>query len=104
MESRSWLFEHVGPLNYRSFFKHSRPLLSVEGVMLLHTIGRADWTGAHGSLAYAPHIPGGYVLALSQIASAIEDARLWITDMEVLRLHYAQTLLHWYQRVISSRE
>ncbi len=98
------MFEHVGPAHYRTFFKHCRSLLTPDGVLLLHTIARADGP-APTDRWLARHIfPGGYVPALSQIAPAVEHARLWITDMEVLRLHYAYTLSHWYDRANRSRE
>ncbi|NWK96445.1 SAM-dependent methyltransferase [Sphingobium lactosutens] len=98
------MFEHVGPPNYRSFFECCRALLSTDGVMLLHSIGRADGPAPTDRWLERYIFPGGYVPALSQIAPAIEAARLWVTDVEVLRLHYAHTLSHWYQRVVSSRD
>jgi cyclopropane-fatty-acyl-phospholipid synthase len=98
------MFEHVGPPNYRSFFERCRALLSADGVMLLHTIGRADEPAPTDRWLARYIFPGGYVPALSQIAPAIEDARLWISDLEILRLHYAYTLSHWYERVVSSRD
>jgi cyclopropane-fatty-acyl-phospholipid synthase len=98
------MFEHVGPPNYRAFFEHCRKLLSPDGVMLLHTIGRADGPAPTDRWLARYIFPGGYVPALSQIAPALEDARLWITDLEVLRLHYAFTLSHWYERVVASRD
>ncbi len=98
------MFEHAGPPNYRTFFDRCRALLSPDGVMLLHTIGRADGPMPTDRWLARYIFPGGYVPALSQIAPAIEDARLWITDIEVLRLHYAHTLSHWYRRVVASRD
>ena len=98
------MFEHVGPPNYRTFFEHCRALLDPDGVMLLHTIGRADGPKPTDRWLARYIFPGGFVPALSQIAPAIEDARLWITDIEVLRLHYAHTLDHWYRRVIAERD
>ena len=97
------MFEHVGPPHYRSFFDQARSLLAPDGVMLLHTIGRADGPAPTDKWLARYIFPGGYVPALSQIAPAIEDARLWITDIEVLRLHYAHTLAHWYDRVAAAR-
>ena len=98
------MFEHVGPPNYRKFFEHCRTLLASDGVMLLHTIGRADGPAPTDRWLARYIFPGGYVPALSQMAPAIEDARLWITDVEVLRLHYASTLEQWYRRVVGARE
>jgi cyclopropane-fatty-acyl-phospholipid synthase len=98
------MFEHVGPPHYRSFFRACRTLLAPDGVMLLHTIGRADGPAPTDRWLARYIFPGGYVPALSQIAPAIEDARLWITDIESLRLHYARTIDHWLARVAASRE
>lgn len=97
------MFEHVGPPYYRRFFDRCRDLIASDGVMLLHTIGRADGPAATDPWLAKYIFPGGYVPALSQIAPAIETAGLWLTDLEVLRLHYAQTLIHWYDRVNAER-
>ena len=96
------MFEHVGPPHYRTFFQKCRELLTPDGVMLLHTIGRADGPGATDPFIAKYIFPGAYVPALSQIAPAIERAFLWITDLEVLRLHYAHTVALWYDRVTAA--
>ena len=93
------MFEHVGPPHYRIFFEKCRDLLAPEGVMLLHTIGRADGPGATDPWLAKYIFPGGYVPALSQIMPAIERSFLWVTDIESLRLHYAYTSAAWYERV-----
>ena len=98
------MFEHVGPPHYRRFFDQCRTLLKPDGVMLLHTIGRADGPAPTDRWLARYIFPGGYVPALSQIAPAIEDARLWITDIEALRMHYAYTLEHWYARTVAARD
>jgi cyclopropane-fatty-acyl-phospholipid synthase len=98
------MFEHVGPPYYPAFFRRMRELLAPDGVILLHTIGRADGPGATDPFIAKYIFPGGYVPALSQIAPAVEKARLWLTDLEVLRLHYALTLQHWYERATAARE
>ena len=72
--------------------------------MLLHTIGRTDGPGATDPWLAKYIFPGGYVPSLSQVAPAIEKSWLWLTDLEVLRLHYAQTLIHWYDRVNAERD
>ena len=96
------MFEHVGPPHYRPFFQKCRELLTPDGVMLLHTIGRADGPGATDPFIAKYIFPGAYVPALSQIAPAVERAYLWITDLEVLRLHYAHTVALWYDRVTAA--
>jgi cyclopropane-fatty-acyl-phospholipid synthase len=97
------MFEHVGPPHYGTFFKRCCELLSPDGVMLLHTIGRADGPGATDAWLAKYIFPGGYVPALSQIMPAVERSFLWLSDLEVLRLHYAYTLEHWYAHVVAAR-
>jgi cyclopropane-fatty-acyl-phospholipid synthase len=98
------MFEHVGPPHYRRFLDRCRTLMTDDGLMLLHTIGRADGPGATDAWLAKYIFPGGYVPALSQIAPAIERSWLWLTDLEVLRGHYALTLNAWYDRVQAERE
>jgi cyclopropane-fatty-acyl-phospholipid synthase len=92
------MFEHVGAPQYRTFFKTVRQLLDDNGVMLLHTIGRVDGPGATNSWIAKYIFPGGYVPALSEVTAVIEKAGLIITDVEILRLHYAETLKEWRRR------
>jgi cyclopropane-fatty-acyl-phospholipid synthase len=96
------MFEHVGPPHYGAFFRKCRSLLAREGLMLLHTIARADGPAATDPFLAKYIFPGGYIPALSQIAPALERSRLWLTDMEVLRLHYARTLACWYERGVAA--
>ena len=97
------MFEHVGIPNYRTFFRHVRGLLKEDGVAVLHTIGRADGPGATDAFTAKYIFPGGYSPALSEIVPAIEREMLWITDVEVLRLHYARTLEEWLRRTEAAR-
>ena len=96
------MFEHVGPPYYRTFFAKCRDLLVPDGVMLLHTIGRADGPGATDPWLAKYIFPGGYVPALSQVMPAIERSMMWVTDIEALRLHYAYTTAAWYERVTAA--
>jgi cyclopropane-fatty-acyl-phospholipid synthase len=96
------MFEHVGPPHYGAFFRKCRELLAPDGLMLLHTIARADGPAATDPFLAKYIFPGGYIPALSQIAPALERARLWPTDLEVLRLHYARTLAAWYDRTAAA--
>jgi cyclopropane-fatty-acyl-phospholipid synthase len=92
------MFEHVGLPHYRQYFDTVERLLKPDGVALIHTIARADGPGATDPWTAKYIFPGGYSPAVSQIVPAIERAWLWITDIEVLRLHYAWTLKAWYDR------
>lgn len=97
------MFEHVGRPNYRRFFETVRDRLSDDGVALIHSIGRADGPGVTDPWTRKYIFPGGYSPALSEVLPHIEKSWLWVTDIEVLRLHYAYTLEHWYQRARSVR-
>jgi cyclopropane-fatty-acyl-phospholipid synthase len=97
------MFEHVGIPNYRTFFRRVRELLSEDGVALLHTIGRADGPGATDAFTAKYIFPGGYSPALSEIVPVIEREMLWITDVEVLRLHYGKTLDEWLRRTEAAK-
>ena len=98
------MFEHVGKDFYDEFFTHSERLLKDDGVMLLHSIGRYDEPANTNGFIGKYIFPGGYLPSLSQITSAVERAGLIVTDVEVLRLHYAETLKHWRLRFDAERE
>lgn len=97
------MFEHVGVGHYPAFFQQIRDLLTEDGVALLHTIGRADGPGFTNAWIRKYIFPGGYSPAMSEIVPVVEDVGLWITDVEVLRLHYAETLRHWRTRFLANR-
>ena len=98
------MFEHVGVPNYRAFFEKIGSLLADDGVAVIHSIGRTGGPGVTDAFIRKYIFPGGYVPALSQVTTAVEEAGLWITDIEVLRLHYAETLRHWRRRFLAARE
>ncbi|UZK65628.1 SAM-dependent methyltransferase [Sphingomonas sp. M1-B02] len=98
------MFEHVGTPQFRTFFRKCRELLTPEGVMLLHTIGRAGAPGVTDAFTLKYIFPGGYIPALSEIARGYEGLRMFPTDIEVLRLHYAYTLKAWYDRTVAAHD
>jgi len=98
------MFEHVGVGYYRKFFDKVRELLTEDGVALLHTIGRMEPPGATNPWIRKYIFPGGYIPALSEVSAAIEKSGLHITDVEILRLHYAETLRHWRMRFLANRD
>ncbi len=97
------MFEHVGPPHYKAFFRKCHDLLTEDGAMLLHTIGRMSGPGTTDRWASKYIFPGGYAPALSEVVGAVEDAALIQTDCETWRLHYAYTLRHWYARIMARR-
>lgn len=98
------MFEHVGVGYYRDYFRKIRDLLEDDGVALIHTIGRSTPPGATNPFIAKYIFPGGYIPALSEIAAAVEKEGLIVTDVEVLRLHYAQTLKAWRERFLARRQ
>lgn len=97
------MFEHVGTPHYREFFRKIESLLKPDGVALIHSIGRVDGPGVTNAWLKKYIFPGGYAPALSEVVPVVEKSRLWITDIEILRLHYASTLLHWANRFQNKR-
>lgn len=98
------MFEHVGSRNYHTYFAQIRRCLATRGVALLHTIGRLDGPSPTNPFIAKYIFPGGELPALSQILPAIEQAGLIVTDIEILRGHYAETLQHWRTRLLARRE
>src|SRR5215470_1107667 len=98
------MFEHVGTAHYRELFTKVRDLLTDDGVMLLHSIGRVGPPGGTNPWLRKYIFPGGYTPALSEVLSAVEKVGLWVTDIEVLRLHYASTLREWRRRFEANRD
>ena len=98
------MFEHVGLAGFDEYFAHVKRLLTDDGVMMLHAIGRS------GSLGYtnpwiAKYIfPGGYIPSVSEVLAAVERQGLYVTDIEILRLHYADTLKAWRERFNARRD
>ncbi len=96
------MFEHVGVPQYRKYFDKIHELLTPEGIALIHTIGRAEPPGTTSPWIQKYIFPGGYVPALSEMSRAVENADLMPTDVEIWRLHYADTLRHWYNRFMQN--
>ncbi|HVY42229.1 MAG TPA: cyclopropane-fatty-acyl-phospholipid synthase family protein [Hyphomicrobiaceae bacterium] len=97
------MFEHVGVGHYREFFDTINTLMSDDGVMLLHSIGHMSPPGTASPWLRKYIFPGAYSPALSEVFTAVEQASLWVTDLEFLRLHYAKTLNHWWRRFEANR-
>ncbi|MBD7941884.1 class I SAM-dependent methyltransferase [Brevundimonas guildfordensis] len=97
------MFEHVGAPNYQEYFDAVARLLDDDGVAVIHAIGRNSPPNRTQPWIRKYIFPGGYIPALSEVLPAIERAGLWVTDMEILRLHYAETLRHWRERFLARR-
>lgn len=98
------MFEHVCVSYYRAFFRACRNLLAEDGAMLVHSIGRTDGPGDTSMWIQRYIFPGGYIPAVSEVIPAVEKEKLHITDMEILRLHYAKTLRAWRERFLARRD
>ncbi|MCA1452317.1 class I SAM-dependent methyltransferase [Bradyrhizobium sp. BRP22] len=98
------MFEHVGVDFYEKYFRRCAELLTDDGVMVLHSIGRSTGPDVTSPWIEKYIFPGGYIPALSEVMPAIEKAGLLVCDMEILRLHYAETLKAWRERFMARRE
>jgi len=96
------MFEHVGTPYYRQFFERIRELLAPGGIALIHSIGRIDGPAVTDAWIRKYIFPGGYIPALSEVLPIVERAGLVVTDIEILRLHYAETLRRWRQRFLAN--
>jgi cyclopropane-fatty-acyl-phospholipid synthase len=97
------MFEHVGVNHYREFFGKCRALLTDDGIAVLHSINRSDGPGATSAWTKKYIFPGGYIPALSEVLPHIETSGLYVTDIEILRLHYAETLRAWGNSFATNR-
>lgn len=98
------MFEHVGVDFYETYFRRCAELLVDDGVMLLHAIGRSTGPDVTSPWITKYIFPGGYIPAVSEVIPAIERAGLLLCDVEILRLHYAETLKAWRERFMARRE
>ena len=98
------MFEHVGVSHYDQFFRKLRDLLDDNGVALVHAIGRSGPPTSTATFISRYIFPGGYIPALSEVLPAVQRSGLVVTDVEVLRLHYAETLKAWRERFLARRE
>ncbi|GAN59028.1 replicative DNA helicase [Acetobacter cibinongensis] len=97
------MFEHVGVRHYQQFFDIIKKSLVQDGVALVHSIGRMDGPGTTNPWINKYIFPGGYSPALSEVFAATEKSGLWVTDCEILRLHYAKTIAIWRERFAANR-
>jgi cyclopropane-fatty-acyl-phospholipid synthase len=97
------MFEHVGVQHYSAFFRKIHELLVDDGVALVHSIGRMRGPNATNAWIRKYIFPGGYAPALSEVLPVVERLGLWVTDIEILRLHYAETLRAWGRRFQANR-
>jgi len=97
------MFEHVGVAHFDDYFQMVARCLKEDGVALIHAIGRPDGPSHTNPWITKYIFPGGYCPSLSEVIPLIERAGLLITDIEILRLHYAETLRLWRERFEKNR-
>ena len=98
------MFEHVGRKFYKKFFRQIEKLLNNDGVSLIHTIGSVKPPRNPHPWITKYIFPGGYTPSLSEVTTPIEKAGLIVSDIEVLKLHYANTLRHWKENCLKNKE
>ncbi len=97
------LLEHVGRPNYDAFFQKIAAHMPKDGVALVHSIGRKHGPGVTNEFLDKYIFPGGYIPLLSEVLPSVERAGLQVADIEMWRLHYAETLRHWRERFEAAR-
>lgn len=98
------MFEHVGVSHYLEYFQAIKRILTDDGCALIHSIGRKGGPGPTAAWIRKYIFPGGYAPALSETFAEVEKSGLWVTDCEILRMHYAETLLQWDKRFQMNRQ
>lgn len=98
------MFEHVGINHFDTFFRKCAQILADDGVMVLHSIGRSEGPSVTSPWISKYIFPGGYIPSLSEVLPKIEKSGLLVTDIEILRLHYAETLKAWRERFLAHRD
>jgi len=98
------MFEHVGVKYFKTYLSKANDILKENGVFLLHTIGQRSKPTATSPWIRKYIFPGGYIPSLSEVMNATQKLNINVTDVEVLRLHYAHTLSKWYQNVIENKD
>ena len=98
------MFEHVGVRYFGTYLKKVHDILKDNGVFLLHTIGQRGKPTATSPWIRKYIFPGGYIPSLSEIMKETQKLNINIADIEILRLHYAHTLSHWYKNVMENRD
>ena len=98
------MFEHVGVKYFKTYLSKANDILKENGVFLLHTIGQRGKPTATSPWIRKYIFPGGYIPSLSEVMNATQKLNINVTDIEVLRLHYAHTLSKWYQNVIENKD
>ena len=97
------MFEHVGRKFYQTFFNQVNKLLNDTGIALIHTIGSINQPRDPQPWITKYIFPGGYTPSISEVAGPIEKSGLIVTDIEVLRMHYAHTLRNWKERFLGNK-
>ena len=98
------MFEHVGVKYFKTYLSKANDILKENGVFLLHTIGQRGKPTATSPWIRKYIFPGGYIPSLSEIMKETQKLNINVTDVEVLRLHYAHTLTRWYQNVLENKD
>ena len=98
------MLEHVGRKFYKNYFNQVSNLLNDDGIALIHTIGSVNPPRNPQPWITKYIFPGGYTPSLSEVAKPIENSGLIISDIEVLRMHYAHTLRHWRERFVGKKD
>lgn len=98
------MFEHVGKTNYPEFFARLNEFLTEDGIALIHSIGYADTPAPINPFIRKYIFPGADLPSMSEVFTAVEPTGLFVTDLEILRMHYAETLRCWRERLMAQSD
>ncbi|MEO0361417.1 MAG: cyclopropane-fatty-acyl-phospholipid synthase family protein [Pseudomonadota bacterium] len=98
------MFEHVGPQNYDDYFQTIYDLLEPDGVAVIHSIVRSRPNASDPPFVEKYIFPNGHIPPLSETFPSIEKSKLLVKDVEILTMHYADTLREWRRRFHANRE
>lgn len=103
------MFEHIGRKNLPRYFGKISQLLKPGGLILNHgiTLNSPDkyvMGSDAGEFIDEYVFPGGELVHLSEVISAMSGQGLECSDAENLRPHYARTLWHWVERLEANKE
>ncbi|MGE4610093.1 MAG: cyclopropane-fatty-acyl-phospholipid synthase family protein [Paracoccaceae bacterium] len=97
------MLEHVGLPQLQTYFNKVYELLADDGVALIHSISNRSYHSSTGPFLRKYIFPGAYAPTISEIAKPVEKSGLWMTDLEIQRVHYAETLRRWRSNFVAVR-
>ena len=90
------MVENNGRYHFDKIFDSVAHLLEPDEVAVINSISRMDPASTNNPWIKKYIFPGGYIQSLIQDMTAIEKSIPMVTDVEIMRLHYAKTSQVWW--------